>query len=244
MSKNRLDKALVEQGLVDTRTKAQGLIMAGSVYVDERIVDKPGYNVQEGAKLTLKDKMRYVSRGGLKIESANAVFGVDFTDKVVLDVGSSTGGFTDFALQHGATKVYAVDVGTGQLDWKIRQDERVVVREKTDIRDVVRSDFAEDIDIVVIDASFISLRQILPHVADLVSGHTQILAMVKPQFETDKKTADLNKGVIKNKTIRRDILKEFELWTKNLFVIENKADSEVHGAKGNVERFYLLKKKA
>jgi 23S rRNA (cytidine1920-2'-O)/16S rRNA (cytidine1409-2'-O)-methyltransferase len=161
---------------------------------------------------------------------------VDFAGKTVLDVGSSTGGFTDYALQHGASKVLAVDVGTDQLHPSLHGDERIELHEKTDIRDF-KTDI--NVDIVVIDVSFISLREILPSVAEIAPG-AQIVAMVKPQFEAGKH--QVNKGVIKNDAVRRQILKDFEVWAKDLFVVVDKRDSEVAGSKGNRERFYLLKK--
>jgi 23S rRNA (cytidine1920-2'-O)/16S rRNA (cytidine1409-2'-O)-methyltransferase len=178
---------------------------------------------------------RYVSRAALKLAGAAGKFRLDFKGKIVLDVGSSTGGFTDYSLKHGVQKVIAVEAGTGQLHPSLRGESRVELYEKTDIRDfrtTVRPD------IVLIDVSFISLRQVMPAVAKLSRQHTQIMAMVKPQFEAGAK--DLNKGVIKNDSIRRRIFKDFELWAKNYFIIRDKADSEVAGAKGNQERFYLL----
>ncbi|MGA3150680.1 MAG: TlyA family RNA methyltransferase [Candidatus Saccharimonadales bacterium] len=182
---------------------------------------------------------RYVSRAALKLAGASANFGLDFTDKTVLDVGSSTGGFTDFALKNGAQKVIAVDVGTDQMHSSLRHDPRVELHEKTDIRD-----FKLDAkpDLILIDVSFISLHEVLPAVVRLSSKNTQIVAMCKPQFEASAK--DLNRGVIKNDTLRRRILKDFEAWAKDLFIIEAKTDSEIAGSRGNVERFYLLKIKA
>jgi 23S rRNA (cytidine1920-2'-O)/16S rRNA (cytidine1409-2'-O)-methyltransferase len=178
---------------------------------------------------------RYVSRAALKLAGAAAKFRLDFKGKIVLDVGSSTGGFTDYSLKHGAQKVIAVEAGTGQLHPSLRVESRVELHEKTDIREFKTDSIP---DIVLIDVSFISLRQVLPAVAKLCGQQTQIMAMVKPQFEAGAK--DLNKGVIKNDSIRRRILKDFELWAKNYFIIRDKADSEVAGAKGNQERFYLL----
>jgi 23S rRNA (cytidine1920-2'-O)/16S rRNA (cytidine1409-2'-O)-methyltransferase len=178
---------------------------------------------------------RYVSRAALKLAGAAAKFRLDFKGKIVLDVGSSTGGFTDYSLKHGAQKVIAVEAGTGQLHPSLRGESRVELHEKTDIREFKTDSIP---DIVLIDVSFISLRQVLPAVAKLSGQQTQIMAMVKPQFEAGAK--DLNKGVIKNDSIRRRIFKDFELWAKNYFIIRDKADSEVAGAKGNQERFYLL----
>ena len=179
-----------------------------------------------------------MSRAGLKLAGAAKAFNLDFHGKTVLDVGSSTGGFTDFALQHGAKKVYAVDVGTDQLHPSLRGNERIELYEKTDIRDFVLSEIP---DIVVIDVSFISLRQILPHVAKIVDKNTTIVAMVKPQFEAQRQQLTRG-GIVKNDGVRRAILREFEQWARANFIIINKADSEVKGAHGNLERFYILRK--
>lgn len=175
----------------------------------------------------------------MKLASVAKLLNIDFKDKIVLDVGSSTGGFTDYALKNGAKKVYAVDVGTNQLHPVLRSDERIELHEKTDIRDFSIS--GEKPDITVMDVSFISLREILPYIAtNLSSPDTQIVAMLKPQFEAGKH--QVNKGVIKNDSVRRQILKDFEAWAKQFFVIQDKRDSDVAGAKGNQERFYLLKR--
>jgi 23S rRNA (cytidine1920-2'-O)/16S rRNA (cytidine1409-2'-O)-methyltransferase len=214
--------------------------MAGEVKVDGKVVDKAGYFIGADDEISLSAPPPYVSRGGEKLASVAETLKLNFKNKIVLDVGSSTGGFTDFALQHGAKKVYAVDVGTGQLDWKLRTDDRVVVMERTDIRDV--QELPDQIDIVVIDVSFISLRLILPAVAKLISKKTQVVAMAKPHFETDYITASKNKGVIKNNTIRREILKKVETGMKQWFRVKSKADSQVLGRKGNQERFFLLYK--
>ena len=184
----------------------------------------------------MTDEDQYVSRAGLKLASVAEILELSFTDKIVLDVGSSTGGFTDYALRHGAKKVYAVDVGTNQLHPRLRRDKRIELHEKTDIRDFL---LARQIDIIVIDVSFISLRDILPHIySELSDVNTQIVAMVKPQFEAGK--GQTNKGIIKNDSMRRQILKDFELWVQKYFVIDSKRDSDITGAKGNQERFYLL----
>lgn len=238
VSKLRLDQELVRRGLVPTRSQAESYIKLGSVSVNGKAVTKPGSMVSgiDGIKLSTSEQ--YVSRAGLKLSSVTKVLNVDFKDKIVLDVGSSTGGFTDYVLQHGAKKVIAVDVGTNQLHPKLRADERVELHEKTDIRDFKST---EHIDIVVMDVSFISLRQILPHIVNLTDKNTQIVAMLKPQFEAENSGLK-HKGVIKNDAMRRAIIKDFEAWAQNLFVIKNKADSEVSGSKGNTERFYLLRK--
>ena len=182
---------------------------------------------------------QYVSRGGLKLASAAGKLNLDFKSKNVLDVGSSTGGFTDYALQHGAAKVIAVDSGSNQLHPTLRINSKVELHEKTDIR-TFSKDGTWNPDIILIDVSFISLRQILPAVAKLSTKNTQVVAMVKPQFEASAK--NLHKGVIKNDSIRRQTLKDFELWVKNYFVVMARADSEVAGTKGNLERFFLLRK--
>jgi 23S rRNA (cytidine1920-2'-O)/16S rRNA (cytidine1409-2'-O)-methyltransferase len=183
------------------------------------------------------ESQQFVSRAGEKLAGAAPKLNLDFKDQIVLDVGSSTGGFTQYALRRGAAKVIAVDAGTEQLHPSLRPEKRLELYEKTDIRDF-KTD--EAIDIILIDVSFVSLRQILPAVAGLASSDTRIAALLKPQFEAGAK--DLNKGVIKNDSIRRRILKDFELWTKKYFIIKAKADSDVAGSKGNHERFYLLKK--
>ena len=235
--KQRLDQELVRRRLAASRSQAENIIKLGKVTVDGRQMSRPGFFVDERANVAVTTDERYVSRAGLKLASVAKMLNLDFNDAVVLDVGSSTGGFTDYALQHGAAKVFAVDVGTEQLHPSLRHNKQIELHEKTDIRDFVP---AENPEIVVMDVSFISLRAILPHIATISGKHTQIIAMVKPQFEAGKK--QVNKGVIKNDAVRRQILKDFEAWTRDYFVIQDKADSDVAGAKGNRERFYLLQK--
>jgi len=236
MTKQRLDQLLVARKLATTRSQAENLIRLGKVSVNARLITKQGAFVDSAAAITIEGNERYVSRAGLKLASVAEKLGVRFEDVIVLDVGSSTGGFTDYALQHGAQKVFAVDVGTEQLHPSLRTNKRIELHEKTDIRDFVPSTTPN---IVVMDVSFISLREILPHIANLASKDTDIVAMVKPQFEAGR--AQVNKGVIKNDSVRRQILKDFETWAKQYFVIVNKKDSEVAGTKGNQERFYLLR---
>ncbi|HEY5442068.1 MAG TPA: SAM-dependent methyltransferase, partial [Candidatus Saccharimonadales bacterium] len=182
---------------------------------------------------------QYVSRAGLKLASVAQALKLDFQDAVVLDVGSSTGGFTDYALRHGAKRVIAVEVGRDQLHPTLHGHPQIELHEQTDIRDI--QELSVPADIVVIDVSFVSLRDILPHVVKLSAKRTKIVAMVKPQFEAAASNQK-HKGVIKNDTMRRGILKEFEAWAQGRFVILDKADSSVAGAKGNQERFYLLQK--
>jgi 23S rRNA (cytidine1920-2'-O)/16S rRNA (cytidine1409-2'-O)-methyltransferase len=232
----RLDQELVKRGLAPTRSQAESYIKLGQVSVNRQPVTKPGYLVRERDDIKLAETEQYVSRAGLKLASAASALGLDFRDKIVLDVGSSTGGFTDYALRHGAKKVIAVDVGTDQMHSSLRDDARVELHEKTDIRDFQTD---QNLDIVVVDVSFISLRQILPSVALLANASTEIAAMVKPQFEAGNDMK--HKGVIKNDHMRRDIFKSFEAWARERFVIAGKADSSVAGSKGNLERFYLLR---
>ena len=234
--KQRLDKVLLGQGLVSSRSQAESFIRMGKVLVDDRLARKAGELVGPQNKVTLAVSERYVSRAGFKLASVATQLRLDFTGKTVLDVGSSTGGFTDYALQHGARKVWAVDVGTDQLHLSLRGDERIELHEKTDIRDFTPDEVPS---IIVMDVSFISSRDILPHLADIAGPDTQIVIMVKPQFEAGK--GQVRSGVIKNDTVRRGILRNFELWAKGRFLIVDKADSEVAGSRGNRERFYLLK---
>jgi len=235
--KGRLDQELTRRGMTPTRSQAESWIKLGKVLVNGQVVSRPGHFVTTTSKIELDADERYVSRAGLKLASVAQILKVDFKDKFVLDVGSSTGGFTDYALQNGARKVYSVDVGSDQLHPSLHNHPKIELHEKTDIRDF---HLKKPVDIVVIDVSFISLREILPHIArELVNEKTQIVAMVKPQFEAG--IHQTNKGIIKNDSIRRQILKDFELWAKELFVIQDKRDSDVAGAKGNQERFYLLK---
>jgi len=237
MTKQRLDNALVERKLTSSRSQAESYIKLGKVTVDGRVVSKPGHFVGPNSAVAITAEVQYVSRAGLKLASVVDVFKLNFRDKVVLDVGSSTGGFTDYSLKNGACKVYAVDVGTDQLHPSLRRDKRVESHEKTDIRDFYLKVVP---DIIVIDVSFISLREILPHLYNHLSGsNTQVVAMVKPQFEAG--AGQTNKGVIKNDSMRRQILRDFEDWARGYFVINDKRDSDVAGAKGNQERFYLLK---
>jgi 23S rRNA (cytidine1920-2'-O)/16S rRNA (cytidine1409-2'-O)-methyltransferase len=236
--KQRLDQALVIKGLLPTRSQAESFIKLGSVKVNGKVVTKSGFLVGENDGVELTATEQYVSRAGLKLASIAKTLKLDFKDKVVLDVGSSTGGFTDYALQHGASYVIAVDVGTNQLHPTLHGNPIIELHEQTDIRDI--HELSRPAGIVVIDVSFISLREILPTVAKLSHKNTQIAAMMKPQFEAGNNAK--HKGVIKNDRMRRDILQDFEQWAKQYFVILDKADSEVAGTKGNRERFYLLKK--
>ena len=231
---------MAKRRLVASRSQAESYIRLGNVKVNGKVITKAGVMVSDEDTIRLKTEEQYVSRAALKLKSADASFHLDFRGKTVLDVGSSTGGFTQYALVHGAKKVVAVDVGTEQLHPSLRTDIRIELHEKTDIRDFVPS---EKISIVVMDVSFISLREILPHIAKICTPETTVVAMVKPQFEAGQSNLK-HKGVIKNDKMRRDILKDFEIWAQKLFKIVHKMDSEVAGSKGNVERFYILHKLA
>lgn len=212
--KERLDQLLVRRGLAPSRERARALIMAGQVTVGGRVVDKAGALVAEDAACEVRDsrgEVRYASRGGLKLERALDAFGLSPAGLVCLDVGASTGGFTDVLLQRGARQVYAVDVGQGQLAWELRNDARVVVMERTNIRYLER--LPEPAQCAVIDVSFISLRLVLPKVAALTTPDAWIVALVKPQFEAGKAEADRGAGVISDPAVRRRVLRELIAWT-------------------------------
>ena len=236
--KIRLDNLLVDRKMVESRSQAESYIKLGKVTVDGIKRTKPGFFVDVNSELKILQQVQYVSRAGLKLESVAKKMRIDFRNKTVLDVGSSTGGFTDYSLKNGANKVIAVDVGTDQLHPKLRLNKKVELHEKTDIRNF-RTD--QKIDVVVIDVSFISIKEILPSVVNLSNKNTKIVAMVKPQFEAGR-NGTVN-GVVKNNYYRRKILQDFENWCRsNNLYIENKRDSEVKGTKGNQERFYILRK--
>lgn len=236
--KVRLDQALVQRGLVPTRSQAESYIKLEQVLVNGEVISKAGFLVGNKDRIELTAKEQYVSRAALKLASVAKTLKLDFKHQTVLDVGSSTGGFTDYALRQGAARVIAVDVGSDQLHPNLRSNPRVESHEKTDIRDFRTN---QKIDLVLADVSFISLREVLPAVIKLSSWQTQIVAMVKPQFEAGQSKLK-HKGVIKNDKMRRDILKDFEAWARQHFVMVDKADSQVAGAHGNRERFYLLRK--
>ncbi len=240
--RTRLDQGLVKRGLVRSRSQAESYIKLGAVKVNGKVIAKPGFMVGEDDKVELGGGAateQYVSRAALKLDSVAQALKLDFKDKIVLDVGSSTGGFTDYALRHGATKVIAVEVGRGQLHPSLRGNPKIELHEQTDIREV--DGLSSWPDIVLADVSFISLRKILPHVAKLCAPETRLAIMVKPQFEA-RNSSYKHKGVVKNDAMRREILKDFERWATRHFVILDKADSAVSGARGNKERFYFMRK--
>jgi len=234
--KKRLDAYLVEKGHFDSREKAKRVIMSGAVFVNEGLVDKPGHFVGPDDVVRIKDHgLKYVSRGGLKLEKALKEFHVEVEGKIVLDCGASTGGFTDCLLQAGAKKVYAVDVGYGQLDWKIRQDKRVVVMERTNARYLTPEHIGEQCHIATIDVSFISLQLILPAIKKCIVDGGDILALVKPQFEAGKDKVG-KKGVVRQPETHQEVLQKIVTFSEreDLYVADL-SYSPITGPQGNIE---------
>jgi 23S rRNA (cytidine1920-2'-O)/16S rRNA (cytidine1409-2'-O)-methyltransferase len=236
MSTERIDKLINDRGLVKSRSRAKRRIMAGEVFVDGQRVDKAGTQVPVDADIELRgDENPYVSRGGLKLEGALDEFGYDPSDKTVIDVGASTGGFTDCVLQRGARHVYAVDVGYGQLAWKLRQDERVTVIERTNIREMEEDRIDEDCDLAVIDCSFISLELVLPNTLKFLTDDADVIALIKPQFEAGKENVGKG-GVVRDEEIRQTTIENVIRGAENLGMeLVDSVDSEKHGPAGNVE---------
>ena len=235
--KKRLDVLLLEKGFAETRTKAQAIIMSGLVYVNDQKADKPGVSYEETVLIEVRNSggCPYVSRGGLKLEKALRDFGVDPTGFVCSDSGASTGGFTDCLLQQGASKVFAIDVGYGQLDWKIRSDPRVVVMERTNVRYVTPEDLGEPLDLSVIDVSFISLKIVLPVIKTFLKPTGQVLCLIKPQFEAGKEKVG-KKGVVRDPAIHKEVLDSFVELTREIgFTILGLTFSPVKGPEGNIE---------
>ena len=234
--KKRLDVLLTEQGYADTRSKAQAIIMSGQVYVNGQKADKPGVAYEETVQLEVRGAVcPYVSRGGLKLEKALRDFGVKPEGYVCSDSGASTGGFTDCLLQQGAKKVFAIDVGYGQLDWKIRSDPRVVVMERTNIRYVTPDQLGEPLDLSVIDVSFISLKIVLPAIKELLKPDGQVLCLIKPQFEAGKEKVG-KKGVVRDQQTHKEVLDNFVALAGELdFQILGLTFSPVKGPEGNIE---------
>ena len=243
--KQRLDQLLVARGYFESREKAQRAIMAGAVTVGEQRVDKAGTRVAEDAAITVKSTERYVGRGGLKLEAALAHFAIDPTGATCLDIGASTGGFTDCLLQHGAAKVFAIDVGHAQLDWKIRSDPRVVVREKLNARHLTRADIPEPIAVCVIDVSFISLTLILPPAAALLSNGGVIVPLIKPQFELRKEDVGRG-GVIRDPALHARAVEKIRAFTATLPGVEWRGviESPILGGEGNKEFLACLRASA
>ncbi len=242
--KERLDVLLVRQGLAESREKAKAIIMSGQVFVDGQREDKAGSMFAEDkVKIEVKGKvLKYVSRGGLKLEKAMEVFALDLTDKVCMDIGASTGGFTDCMLQNGAKKVYAVDVGHGQLAWKLRNDERVVCMEKTNFRYMVREDIQDELDFASVDVSFISLSKILPPARELLKPAGEMVCLIKPQFEAGREKVG-KKGVVRDAKIHLEVIEEVLAFAKEAgFSVLQLTFSPVKGPEGNIEYLVHLKK--
>ncbi len=237
--KTRLDVLLVSLGLAESREKAKAVIMAGNVFVDGQREDKAGSMFEDKARIEVRGhKLPYVSRGGLKLEKAVKSFSLSLEGKLCMDVGSSTGGFTDCMLQNGARKVYAVDVGHGQLDWKLRNDSRVVCMEKTNIRYVVSRQIPEPIQFSSVDVSFISLTKVLDPVKQLLAGDGQMVVLIKPQFEAGRGQVG-KKGVVRDKGVHREVVEKIMEYAKGLgFQALNLDFSPIKGPEGNIE--YLL----
>lgn len=231
--KRRLDVLLVERGLAESRERAQSLIRAGAVLVDDQPVDKPGTRVPSNAVLRLRETLPYVSRGGLKLQAALDTFGIDVTGLVAVDVGASTGGFTDCLLQRGAARVYAVDVGYGQLAWSLRQDPRVVVMERTNVRYLEA--LPEPVDLATVDVSFISLELVLPAVMRLLKPGGRVIALIKPQFEAGREQVGKG-GVVRDPTVHRAVLHRVLTWAAERgLILRGLMRSPLEGPAGNVE---------
>ena len=242
--KKRLDLILVEQELLETREKAKREIMAGNVIVNEQVVTKAGtmFKDDDDLNIRIRNKLKYVSRGGLKLEKAIKTWNLDFKDKLVLDIGASTGGFTDCALQSGAKYVYSVDVGKKQLDWKLRNDERVFSIEEMHIKDLEEKDINnKKVDFIVIDVSFISLTKVIPYFEKFLAENGKIVMLVKPQFEVGREKIGRN-GVVENEEYHDEAIKKVISFSKECgYELIGVEDSPIRGAKGNKEFLMLLK---
>ncbi len=243
MGKERLDKLLVDRGLVQSRERARALILAGQVVVDDHRVDKAGARFPAEVQLRLKgEDIPYVSRGGLKLEKGLTCFPLDPQDRVVMDVGASTGGFTDCLLQRGAAKVYAVDVGYGQLAWKLREDPRVVNLERCNIRDLKPAQLEQVPSLAVIDASFISLAKVLPSTLDLLTADAWIIALIKPQFEVGRGQVGKG-GVVRDEKLQQDVVEDIRRLAIQLHCrVAGVEESPILGPKGNREFLICLQK--
>lgn len=241
--KERLDILLVKRNLVESREKAKAVIMAGNVFVDGVREDKAGSTFPETASIELKGiPLKYVSRGGFKLEKAILTYGLELKDKVCMDVGSSTGGFTDCMLMNGASKVYAVDVGTNQLAWKLRADERVISMEKTNIRYLTKDDIKEQMDFISIDVAFISLTKVLEPVRELLKDEGEVVCLIKPQFEAGREKVG-KKGVVRDEGVHKEVIEKVIIYAVNLgFLIKNLDYSPIKGPEGNIEYLLHLRK--
>lgn len=242
MSRKRADVLLFEKGLVDSREKGKRVIMEGSVYIGTVRVDKPGEKYHDSVEIYIKENpLIYVSRGGLKLEQAINKFNLDLNNMVTMDIGASTGGFTDCMIKSGAKKIFAVDVGYGQLDWKLRNDPKVVVMERTNIRNVTEEDIGEAIDFISIDVSFISLKLVLPVAKSLLKENGEIVALIKPQFEAGKEKVGKG-GIIRDKKIHLEVVKSIVEFASSIGLASiNLSFSPITGSKGNIEFLIHLK---
>ena len=242
-NKSRLDVLLTQRGLLDSRQKAQATIMSGIVFVNGQRVDKAGTMVDLDAQIELRGaKLQYVSRGGLKLEKAMQTFPLDLKGKICADIGASTGGFTDCMLQNGAKKVYAVDVGYGQLDWKLRNDKRVVCMERTNARYLTHREIPDELDFASIDVSFISLKLIFPALYQLLRQGGEIACLIKPQFEAGREKVG-KKGVVRDPAVHLEVLEHFLIHAKeNHFTVLGITYSPIRGPEGNIEYLGFLRK--
>lgn len=242
--KSRIDLLVVERGLVSSRARAQALVMAGKVVVDGKTIDKPGALVNVSSEVILKEDLPYVGRGGLKLAGALSAFKIDVTGLAAIDVGSSTGGFTDCLLQRGASRVFAIDVGKGLLDWTLRNDPRVTVLEGVNVRYIDKDAVSPRADMAVIDVSFISLEKVLPSVVNMVSDHGAIFALVKPQFEVGK--GEVGKGgIVRDEEKQKRAVERVIEFARSIGLEKiGTCESPVTGAKGNREFWVFLKKNA
>ncbi len=230
----RLDKFLHEKGFVSSREKAQALIMAGQVTVNGRVVDKAGYRVKKEDKVEVKELPKYVSRAGYKLEGALREFRIDVSDKVCLDIGSSTGGFTDCLLQHGARKVYAVDVGKKQMDYKLRNDSRIILYEETDARELTKEHIPEKIDLITVDVSFISCTKVIPRAVSFLKEGGELIVLIKPQFELCPKK--VRKGIVREEAYRKEAVDKVVSFLEGIgFEVKGVVKAFPKGSKGNEE---------
>ena len=241
-SKERLDVLIAERQLAESRERAKAYIMAGVVYVNGQREDKPGLKIKRSSTIEVREKMKYVSRGGFKLEKAMTVFDVTLEGKVCMDVGASTGGFTDCMLQNGAIKVYSVDVGYGQFAWKLRQDPRVVCMEKTNIRYLTMERLEEKVDFCSIDVSFISLTKVLEPIKALLQDHAHVVALIKPQFEAGRQQVEKH-GVVRKPKVHEEVIHHVWNYSKSLgFGIRGLDFSPIKGPEGNIEYLIHLEK--
>ncbi|HET6972934.1 MAG TPA: TlyA family RNA methyltransferase [Pyrinomonadaceae bacterium] len=245
MTRERIDKLLVERGLAESRTKAQAMVMAGIVLVDEQRVEKPSHQFETNSTIRIKGgddpTTRYVGRGGLKLEAALREFQINVSGLVCLDVGASTGGFTDCLLQHGATEVFAVDVGHNQIDWRLRNEPRVEVREGVNARYLTPEDFPNKFDLVVMDVSFISVTKVLPAIVPLLATGGSIVTLIKPQFEVGRGEVG-GGGIVRDETKRLRVVEEVNSAARELGLdVEQIIESPITGAEGNVEYLVLYR---